>query len=155
MKTMTLGKRIALGFAIILTLFSGVAATSYILLRDVKKQLALVTGDALPGIASAGQIKSNAAEIQLAVLRHMLAKSPEEKKTFEERIDVLKQNNEQALADYEKTITNEGDRDLFKQLGDARRDYIKARGPGSGSEPGGEDGGSNGPEQDVFETGVQ
>ena len=129
MRNWTIGKRVGTGIAVILLLFAGVGAASFVLLREVKKNVNLILGDALPGVTLAGEIKANVSEIELDVFRHVLAKSPEDKKAFEEKIDGLKQTIEGEMGDYEKTITQPADRELFGQLKETRLAFITARGP--------------------------
>ena len=126
MKQWTIAKRVIAGFSVILLIFAGVACTSFILLREVKQQVTLVRTDALPGLKIASQIKANIAEVELNVLRHLLAKTAEEKKPFEARIETCCQSNQQLFDAYEKTITQAEDRELFGHLIEGRQAYIKA-----------------------------
>ena len=83
----------------------------------------------MPGLGAAGDIERIASEIQISVLRHLLAKTPEDKKQFEEKIDGFKALAQKGLDDYEKTIFRQDDRQYFEALKTARQEYIKARGP--------------------------
>ena len=125
----TIRKRITFGFAAILLLFAAVAVTSKVMLKTVKQHQQAITEDALPGLGAAGDIERIASEIQISVLRHLLAKTPEDKKQFEEKIDGFKALAQKGLDDYEKTIFRQDDRQYFEALKTARQEYIKARGP--------------------------
>ncbi|MBL9167146.1 MAG: MCP four helix bundle domain-containing protein [Verrucomicrobiales bacterium] len=124
---MTIGKRISFGFAVVLLLFVTVGGCSFVLLQEVKRELGSLTAEALPGVLQSGLIKANASEIQLAVLRHFLSKTAEEKDAFEQRIENLKRTNDKAITDYGKSITDPEDQALFDQLKSAREDYIGVR----------------------------
>ncbi len=129
MNNWTIRKRITFGFAAILLLFAAVAVTSKVRLTTVKTQQQVITEDALPGLGAAGDIQVIASEIQINVLRHFLAKTPEEKKQFEEKIDGFKALAQKGLDDYEKTIFRPDARQCFEALKTARLEYIQARGP--------------------------
>jgi methyl-accepting chemotaxis protein len=128
MKYWTIGKRIFFGFAVILTLFAVVAVTSFALLKQIKTHQEDVLGDALPGVTAAGQVKYLACEIQLSVMRHLTAKTPEEKKTFENDMDAQSGEIKKVLDNYEKTIARTEDRDQFNKLMAARDAYMNERG---------------------------
>jgi methyl-accepting chemotaxis protein len=127
-KNLTIGKRITFGFAVILMLLTVVAATSFFLLKQIKGHQADVINDALPGVTASGQVKYLACEAQLSVLRHITAKTPEEKKNFENDVDSIASQITKVLDDYEKTIARTEDRGQFNQVKLARDAYVKARG---------------------------
>ncbi|MGC3959857.1 MAG: methyl-accepting chemotaxis protein [Verrucomicrobiota bacterium] len=129
MNSWTIRKRITVGFSVILVMFAAVAVTSKVMLKAVKEHQQVITEDALPGLGAAAEIEKVAAEIQINVLRHFLAKAPEEKKAFEEKIEGFKAQAQAALDDYERTIAQQEDRQHFESLKTARQEYIKARGP--------------------------
>ena len=84
MKKWTIGKRVTLGFAAILAILVVMAATSFLLLNQIKTRQEGILRDALPGITAAGQVKYLACEIQVSVLRLLAAKAIETRKTFED-----------------------------------------------------------------------
>jgi methyl-accepting chemotaxis protein len=127
MTTWTIGKRINLGFAVILLLFAGVAAASFVLFRDVRQKLDLVISDGLQGVDFAGRLRNTASESQLEILRHLLAGSVEERKASENKIEGIRQLTVQFNSEYEKSITRAEDRDLFEKLRAAGERYDKAR----------------------------
>ena len=57
------------------------------MLKQIKRYQEEITTDALPGVTAAGQVKFLVSEAQLNLLRHMTAKTPAEKKTFDNEID--------------------------------------------------------------------
>jgi methyl-accepting chemotaxis protein len=127
MKHWTIAKRISLGFTIILLLFAAVAVSSFILLRQVKTQLSLVTNDGIPGLSLAGRLKSNAGEIQLAVLRHILARTPEQKKVCEAQIEGYTATNSIILEEYGRMDNLPEELEILGQLKEARSNYQKNR----------------------------
>jgi methyl-accepting chemotaxis protein len=129
MSNWTIRKRITVGFSVILIMFASVAVTAKIMLKAVKVQQQAITEDALPGLGAAAEIEKTASEIQINVLRHLLAKAPEEKKAFEDKIDGFKEHVKKSMDDYEKSIVRSSDRQCFETLKTARLEYITARGP--------------------------
>ncbi len=129
MSTWTIRTRIITGFATLLVLFTAVAITSVILLRNIRISTMDVGDDALPGITAAAKVQKNTAEIQMAVLRHIMADTAEAMKAEDQRIEELSGANARLLTDYEKTITRADDRAKFAQMGVAREHYVKAREP--------------------------
>ena len=129
MQNLTIGKRVIFGFTVVLLLFAGVAATSLYLLKQVKAHEIEILDDALPGVTTSAKIKGLTSEIQLAVLRHLTARTPEEKTTFDDRITALKGENKILLDEYEKTIIRASDRAEFDKMKVAREAYISAREP--------------------------
>jgi methyl-accepting chemotaxis protein len=127
MNNWTIGKRITAGFAVILTLFAVVAATSFFLIRQVKGHQEAIINDALPGVTASGQVKFFACEAELSLLRHITAKSPEEKKTFESELESIDSQIPKVLDDYEKSIVRTEDRDQFNKVKAAREAFVKER----------------------------
>lgn len=129
MLNLTIGKRVILGFTVVLLLFAGVAGTSLYFLHQVKIHENEILDDALPGITATAKIKDLTSEIQLAVLRHLIARTPEDKKTFDDQIVALKNQNQKYLEEYQQTIFRPEDRDGFEKMKIAREAYITARAP--------------------------
>jgi methyl-accepting chemotaxis protein len=127
MNQWTVRKRIVTGFASILTVFAVVAVAAFFLLQEVKHKVGLIRTDSLVGLRLAGEIRAHTGEIQLDVMRHLLAKSPAEKKMWEENLERLRSENDAAMAQYEKAINQPSDREMFTQLADARTKYVAER----------------------------
>jgi methyl-accepting chemotaxis protein len=127
MKNLTIGKRITFGFAIVLVLLGTVAVTSFLLLNQVKTHQGDIINGALPGVSAAGQVKFLACEIEFSVLRHMTAKTPEEKKSFENDMDSQNGEIQKIFDAFQKNIVRTEDKDQFNRLMAAREVYVKAR----------------------------
>jgi methyl-accepting chemotaxis protein len=125
----TVGRRIALGFGLVLGVFTLVAVTSLFLLRRVEVRQHIVTDNSVPDLAVAARIKAVAGEIQIAVLRHLLTSSAEEKKSFELRINELRDENQKYLDEYARRAHSSEDRQRLEAIAQTRAAYIKARGP--------------------------
>ena len=127
MKNWTIKKRILLGFSTILAMVLGLAITSCLLLHKIRAEANLMNTDALPGATSMAQIKGMVSEIEIKVLRIILAKTADEQKKLEDDVASARADIQKLMADYEKTITQAEDRALFKQM-EAKRDaYVASR----------------------------
>ena len=102
MKHWTIGKRITLGFTAILAILVAMAVASFLLLKQIKAHQEGILSDALPGVATAGQIKYLACDAELNLLRVIRAKSVEERKTFAENLKADEDQNTEHLDDYER-----------------------------------------------------
>jgi methyl-accepting chemotaxis protein len=127
MKNWTIGKRVIAGFAIVLLLFAGAGAVSYVILKNISGHVAYVVEVSLQSLEAAAEIKSNAAEIQLFTLRHLLARTPEEKKGFEEKIAGIRESNQKVLDEYSKLANDPEEQKSFEEVKTARTNYIKVR----------------------------
>lgn len=125
MKSWTIGRRITLGFAVILGVLVAVALTSVILLKQIKVHQQDVVTEALPGITASGQVKYLACEIELSVLRATTSKNAEDRKKFEDDIKVQQDQIQKILDDYGKTISRTEDREQLNRVTAARDAHSK------------------------------
>ena len=124
----TVKKRIAAGFAVILGLVTILGITSFVLLQQASDAAHFMTVDAMPGMDAMSQIKGAVGTIHIDVLRDLIAKTPADHKKFREAIEAQRERVTSLMADYEKSITTDVDRDLFVKLKEARDQYVAVRG---------------------------
>ena len=129
MNNWTIGKRVTLGFASVLAILAVMAATSFVLLKQIKTHQDGILGDALPGITASGQIKYLACDAELNMLRMMNSKSVAEQKIFEDNLKADLDQNTKNLDDYEKTIVRSDDREQFNRVVAARKAWAETREP--------------------------
>jgi len=127
MKNWTIKKRIIAGFATILVLVAILAVAAYALLHQIKTEASFMKTDALPGLTAMAEIKGQVAEIQIKVLRTILANTPEDRTKFEGEITAMRADILRIMDDYEKSIHQADDRDMFKQLEASRDAYVTVR----------------------------
>lgn len=127
MKNWTIKKRIIAGFATILVLVTILAIASHTLLHQIKAEANFMKTDALPGLTAMAEIKGQVAEIQIKVLRTIIATTPEDRTKFEEEIAAMRTDILKIMDDYDKSIQLAEDRDMFKQLEASRDGYVAAR----------------------------
>ena len=127
MKTMTIGKKITLGFAAILGMVCLLTLSAYILLGNAKHAAHLLSVDAMPGTDLMAKINSDLGQAQLVFLDYVLAKTPEERAKIKTELSKLGETISKELDDYDKTITTTEDRELFTKLKEARVAYVAVR----------------------------
>lgn len=127
MKTWTIRKRMMLGFAIILVLVSGLGGVAHVLLEQAGGEAGFTATEALPGAVTMTDINSLAEQIQIDVLRVILARTPEERTRHEDEIAVKRAEVSRLTDEYEKMIQLPDDRGMFKELAAANDKYAAAR----------------------------
>jgi methyl-accepting chemotaxis protein len=127
MKHWTIGNRIIAGFATLLLLVTALAVTSFILLRHVRNEADFLSGQALPGLTAIAESKNAVNEIQLRVLRTLLATNSQDRLKYEEEIAAMREDVLKHMDDYSKTITQPEDRAMFKTMEEARDAYVSTR----------------------------
>ncbi|HLP76168.1 MAG TPA: methyl-accepting chemotaxis protein [Candidatus Paceibacterota bacterium] len=127
MKNWTIKQRIVCGFATILVLVAILGGVSFTLLQQAKSANVDMTGDALPGTIAIAKIANKIESIQIAVLRAIMAKTPEDRTKWEGEIATQAEENAKYLKEYEGTIHKAEDRENFNALVAARTQYITAR----------------------------
>jgi methyl-accepting chemotaxis protein len=127
MKNWTIKMRISFGFAVTIVLTLALAGTSWFLLRAINGSVQKITNDALPGVTAAANISENAGYIQIYVLRHLMAKTDDERKGFETQIEGAVAKNSAIVNEYEKTIVRPEERAAFAKVTEARAAYAQSR----------------------------
>ena len=127
MKHWTIRKRISFGFAVNVLLTVALAGSAWFLLRSIKAGVEQITVDALPGLSAAATVSKNAGYIQISVLRHLMAKTNDERKGFETQIESIVAKNGVILDEYEKTIVRPEERAAFDKVKETRTAYAQAR----------------------------
>jgi methyl-accepting chemotaxis protein len=127
MNNWTIKKRIVIGFTSVITLVVGLAIITTVLFGRIRAEARFLDTDALPGLESMAKIQQCVAEIQLKVLRAILAKNPEERKKFQSEIADRKTEIAKLMADYAATMNSSEDKEMFKSLEESRNQYIARR----------------------------
>ncbi len=129
MKNLTIGKRIALGFAAVLVLVAILAVAAVLSLRTIHKTLPMITEDSLPGVTAMAQIGSLSQDIHIATLKHRMLTKAADKESCEQDIQAKEQELTKLMEVYAATIHLEEDRQNNGQLKDACNNYFKIIGP--------------------------
>ena len=127
MKNWTIGKRIIFGFAVPLVLVTCSGIVSFILSRQVGAEARFMDEDVVPSLVHIAKIKGQVGDIQIKVLGNLLAKTPEERKRYEDEISGMRADILATMEEYKKGISEEEDRGLFTQLEQVRDNYVATR----------------------------
>jgi myosin heavy subunit len=121
----TIGRRLVLGFGIVMGIvlaLGAFTARELLLIRAASEQ---VVTDALPGTALSGELVALTKNQLSLTLKHLAATDPGELDAVEREMALTKETVTQKLAAYEKTITEAEDRALFERVRPAREKYVE------------------------------
>jgi methyl-accepting chemotaxis protein len=124
---MGLAGKLYSGFAAVLLVQLMLGAFLYQKLHSVGKFEKLITADCLPGMAAVAKIQVLARENFELIPEHILAKDAKTREAVEARMAAIKADLDQALADYEGTITQDEDRAMFATIPAIRASYLNVR----------------------------
>lgn len=124
--SLTIGKRIILGFSAVVALIAGVGGYTYMKLRSIDDATTVLASDCLPGTYYSGQINSLAAENFGRMLRHVLADSKSEMDAIEQRLTADRAAVDTMLSTYESSITTPDDRKAYDAVIVARNAFRAA-----------------------------
>lgn len=127
MNNWTIKKRIIFGFATTILLSIVLAGICFFLLRNIDDNLGHITADALPGMSESGKLVQNTGFIELAVARHLLARTPDEKNALEKGIETWLSENTSILEAYGKRAIRPEDIANYNKVKELRSAYAKAR----------------------------
>ena len=127
MKNWTIGKRIIFGFAVPLVLVVCLSIVSFFLSRQVGAEARFMDEDVVPCLIQMAKIKGQVGDIQIKVLGNLLAKTPEERKRYEDEISAMRADILKTMEEYKNGISEDEDRALFSQLEQARDNYVATR----------------------------
>ena len=114
-----LGRRLALGFGLVLTLLVALAAAAWVALQDVKADLDEITDNAVPSLQVAATLKTHALNLRRYEYNHLVSKGEASMKEMEGLIARTQADMVRSFADYEKLVSNDADRAIWQA---ARRD---------------------------------
>jgi len=113
------------GFGMVVAIILGLGVFIYMKMATVRMLEKLVTGDCLPGMASMAQVEGMARQGYEMVPEMLAAKTPDDRQDIETALTGAMDELDKALANYETTITQPEDRDLYSQIAPARAEYAK------------------------------
>jgi len=123
----TIGKRIIFGFASVLLLTFVIAGLSIQSLKRIELSNTVIVEDSLPRVTLLGSTMQNISQNQLSVLRHLMARTPEDKQKFAKDIEELASVISTEMSNCGKLDMTAEEKDLFQKLIASRQDYAKVR----------------------------
>lgn len=127
MKNISVGQRIAAGFAAVIAIAIALGVFAYTRIGVIDSSATNVAGHRLPMIYFADQVQNNAQSNVGLVLRHIMSDDPREMASVEAEIASRSANNSTLLPQYEKLILSEKGHALFDALTAARAPLNAAR----------------------------
>jgi len=116
----TIGKRISLGFALVILVTIGLGVFAFQQLGTINTASKSVTEDALPSVQTMLQIQVALKEYKMAVLNHIIASTPEQKAEYERAFQAVRDKITNLYKEFEKTIFTEQARELFNKTQELR-----------------------------------
>ena len=123
----TIGRQIIRGVSFLLITILVMGCTVFFSLSYIKTTTLALTGDALPGLLLAEELRSSVFEQQLDLLRHLLSQNQEDMDVLEKRVEARRLISDKIYAEYEKTVTDEKERKDFQVVVKARQRYRQLR----------------------------
>ncbi len=112
---MTVGKKIVLGFGVLIAVTSLLGAIALVNLASLSQTLHLIAIDSLPGTYFSGKLLGEAKNQSALMLTHVAAASAQ-KAELEARLAAQEKVLDTDMRGYEKTITLAEDRELFDKI---------------------------------------
>lgn len=122
---MRVGLKLSLGFGLCLALSAVIAITAWSGLQELKRDMDLITKDALPGITQIGKFDAAARQYRVLQYRYGIYKVEDK---FQEVVALQNKQEaqaDQALKDYESTLFHADDRKNFEQLKETWKAFVE------------------------------
>jgi len=123
MKSIPISTRILIGFTVVALIAVGLGLTAFSQLQQVEEHSNAITSDNLPGMYLAGQIESQAHQIDTLALKFLLTRNEEIKATLEGRIQAGLAQLQTLATAYQPLVGTEGERKLFADFEQCRATY--------------------------------
>jgi len=116
MKNLTIARRLALGFVLIVIINALATFVSVRSLRDLAAGVTFLSGDSLPGMLVINAVERDALTYRILTNRHLLAEDDAEKRQIDQLCDEHAQTILQRVRSYERHVTTAEERRLFEQI---------------------------------------
>ncbi|MGE3955182.1 MAG: methyl-accepting chemotaxis protein [Vicinamibacterales bacterium] len=122
---MTIGRRLALGFGVVIAVVTVLGAYAFYELRLIQAAANRVVVDALPGTALSGDILGKVKSAYAEGLEHIAATEAGPMKEAEDNIAAIRKDLTVKYEQYEKTITAAEDRANFEKVAPLRKAFLE------------------------------
>jgi methyl-accepting chemotaxis protein len=120
MKNWKIGTRIGVGFAVVIAIAMALGTFSYMKIGAINASSTDISENSLPSVYTIGALQSNAQALYGLILRHAVSNDKQDMQAIDTQIQAIRENNDVLCLQYEKLFSNDKDRQLFKELTDAR-----------------------------------
>ncbi len=125
MNNWKIGTRITAGFAAVIAIAMGLGIFAFARLQVVNTGAVHIASDSLPGLYSMGQLKAKSQLLYSLLLQYVMASDKAETARLNGAIKDARAEVLKTLADYEKMITADRDRQLFDVVKSSRAAYVE------------------------------
>jgi len=113
---MTIGKKFALTGALLMTFTAALGVVALVSLGSLEKSVHSLADDSLAGVSACSKVESALLEMRGDILKHISSTNASDRAAVENDIHGLQQAIGRDLAEYEKTIFQAEDRELFSKI---------------------------------------
>jgi methyl-accepting chemotaxis protein len=127
MKTLTITRRIIIGFAILVALSAGMGTAAWISMRSIESSAENVSTDSVPGLATSAEVMQNLARAHLILIRHVLSTNLEEKAAYEGQLKEISGTLTGLYDKLDKLCNSPEERGVADKMKQARQNYLATR----------------------------
>jgi methyl-accepting chemotaxis protein len=127
MKTWTIGKRIIVGYAVVLLATLAIGMFAYTRLNIIRESSDSLTTESLPGMLKLTQIQIKILESNTRVLMHVLSTEPAQYNELEVRAKELSAGTTQLYKEVHEMVVTAEERALYEKVLAARAAFLKGR----------------------------
>jgi methyl-accepting chemotaxis protein WspA len=126
-KNWTVRQRIIIGFSAVMAIMVALAAFTYVRIRGIEAQAAVLRSDLIPGLFIAGKLKAVSIETYAATQQHILEKDPTKMDNITSFIQEKTKERLELLRQEKAIITTPQEGELFDATRDALQPYMVVR----------------------------
>ena len=127
MSRLTIAQRIAAGFSLLVLVIVSISAVAVWEFGRVDTRANYIAERRIPAATLIADLKQDVLGVQIDVLRHLMATTPEEKARWRSAIDARRETIAQQLKSLEPLLDIGTERAAFSQVTTARETYLAAR----------------------------
>jgi hypothetical protein len=116
MKNWKIGLRMATGFGAVICIAVALGVFAYTRVGVIDSTATRITADCLPGVSAIGQAQNNLTTTYSLLSQHVNSTDAAEMARVDSEAQNVRSRNVQVLADYEKSITTQADKEMFESL---------------------------------------
>lgn len=127
MNDMSIGKRIASAFAVVILIASALGGFAIVQLLGIRDQATRIHDQHMAGVNAAGRVESGFRQQSEQLYRHIISDDTREMAQLENELEQSKKSNDEAVAAYEATVHSDRERNMLANLGAERAKMRVAR----------------------------
>ncbi len=116
MKNWTIGKRLTLGFTLLLFVIVALGIVNWIKMAGIGRNIDSITDEGLPQLTSAGDLRFEVTVLRIANLRYLMLTNAAQKQAIEIEVESAESNLAAYVAQYQERISTEQERTIFSKI---------------------------------------